>query len=67
MFDFCSTILISFADFVIFSVLWAILYFCLDYGILYPSRDPNFAGKELLWFGLRVFGILQTFYSRAVI
>ena len=27
-----------------FSMLWAILYYYLDYGILYPSPDPNYAG-----------------------
>jgi hypothetical protein len=41
--------------------------FCLDYGILYPRRDRNFAVRKLYWFGFRVVGILQTFYSRAVI
>jgi hypothetical protein len=48
-------------------MLQAIIYFCLDYGILYLSRDLNFAGRELQWFGLRVVGFLQTFYSQAVI
>jgi hypothetical protein len=30
-----------------FSMLWAILYFCLDYGILYPCCDPDFAVRGL--------------------
>jgi hypothetical protein len=32
-----------------------------------PSRVPNVAGRKLFWFGLRVVGILQIFYSRAVL
>jgi hypothetical protein len=39
-------------------------------GLLSPSRVPNVAGRELFWLGLRdlrVVGILQIFYSRAVL
>ncbi len=48
-------------------MLQAILYYCFWITNTYPSRDPNFAGRELLRFGSQVVGILQTFYSRAVI
>jgi hypothetical protein len=54
-------------DFVIFLNAAGHPLFCLDCGILYPSRDPNLAIRELLWFGLRVVGILETFYSQAII
>jgi hypothetical protein len=38
-----------------------------DFGLLASSRDPNFTGRQLFWLGLRVGGILQTFYSQAAI
>jgi hypothetical protein len=38
-----------------------------DFGLQASGRDPNSAGRNLFWFGLRVVGIFQTFYSRAVI
>jgi hypothetical protein len=34
--------------------------------LLSSSRVPNFVVRELFWFGLRVVGILQRFYSQAV-
>jgi hypothetical protein len=36
-------------------------------GLLSPSRVPNVAGRELVWLGLRIVGILKIFYSRAVL
>jgi hypothetical protein len=42
-----------------------LLFLDLDFGP--SSRDPNFTGRHLFWLGLRVVGILHTFYSRAVI
>jgi hypothetical protein len=47
----------QFAGFVLFSMLLAILYFGLDYGIPYPSREPNFAAGNYSGFdcGLLVF------------
>jgi hypothetical protein len=43
------------------------LFLDYDFGLLASSRDPNFTGRHLFWFGFRVVGILQIFYSRAVI
>ncbi len=44
-----------------------LLFLDWDVGLLYSSRVPNFAVRKLFWFGLRVIGILQIFYSRAVL
>ncbi len=38
-----------------------------DTGLLSPRRVPNVAGRELFWLGLRIVGILQIFYSLAVL
>jgi hypothetical protein len=47
--------------------LWELLILDWDIGLLATSRDPNSVGRTLFWFGLRVVGFIQTFYSRAVI
>jgi hypothetical protein len=44
-----------------------LLYLDMDLGLLASSCDTNFTGRHLFWLGLRVVGILHTFYSRAVI
>jgi hypothetical protein len=37
-----------------------------DFGLQASNRDPNSMGRDLFWFELQVVGILQTFYSQAV-
>jgi hypothetical protein len=44
-----------------------LLFLDWDIGLLAASRDHNSADRNLFWFGLRVVGFLQIFYSQAVI
>jgi hypothetical protein len=47
--------------------LGEVLFLGMDFGLLASNHDPNFTGRHLFLLGLRVVGILHTFYSRAVI
>jgi hypothetical protein len=47
--------------------LWELFFLDWDIGLLASSRDPNSVGRNLFWFGLRVVGFLQIFYSQAAI